>query len=77
MDTASNNTIPSRKFFGANSLIESDLLGEGAEFVAVPVDELVDGKDGPVIFVWPQNAGTVFFSMHDCVLLSAAPSTSQ
>lgn len=51
MDTASNNTIPSRKFFGANSLIESDLLGDGAESVAVLVDELVDGKDGPVIFV--------------------------
>jgi len=51
METASNTTIPNRKFFGASSLIESDLVGDGAEFVAVPVDELVDGKDGPVIFV--------------------------
>jgi len=77
MHTASNTTIPSRKFFGANRLVELDLVGNGAEFVIVPVDELVDGKPGPVIFVCPQNVGALFVSIHDCVLSSCAPSRSQ
>lgn len=69
MDIASNTTIPIRKPFGANCLVESDAVGKGAEFVKE--GGIRDGRD-PVILEVAQYTVTWSCWIQDLVLSNCA-----